>query len=196
MATVAVPPSPQLVSNMNTRRVPLADVKNATNSPLRAPAVGGKRQRSHASEQRDVPYGQPPSKKLIVEVDDSESRKNGLGRRSNGPPTAFQKKLEAARAVPKQSDRTQRAQAGNLDDIRQWQKHYRKMFPTFVFYFESIPEDMRGKVSRQAQTLGAVRCLVSVKSQLLTWTLERSKVLLARSNPRHHHASDTRRARV
>ncbi|KAF2657905.1 hypothetical protein K491DRAFT_714034 [Lophiostoma macrostomum CBS 122681] len=143
---------------MSNRRVPLATLQNATNSPLRAPAVGGKRQRSNASEQRDVPYGQPPSKKLIVEVDDAESRKNGLGRRSNGPPTAFQKKLEAAReikTVPKQAERAQKALNENLETIRQWQRHYRKMFPQFVFYFESIPEDVRGRVSRQAHTLGA-----------------------------------------
>jgi regulatory subunit for Cdc7p protein kinase len=160
MATVAVPPSPQIVSNMSNRRVPLANLQNATNSPLRVPAVGGKRQRSHASEQRDVPYGQPPSKKLIVEVDDAEARKNGLGRRSNGPPTAFQRKLEAAReikTVPKQPERSQKNLNENLETIRQWQRHYRKMFPQFVFYFESIPEDVRGRVSRQAQTLGAVR---------------------------------------
>lgn len=143
---------------MNNRRVPLANLQNATNSPLRATAVGGKRQRSHASEQRDLPYGQPPPKKQIVEVDDAESRRNGLGRRS-GAPTAFQKKLEAVRevkAVPKQAEKSQRGVSENLETIRQWQRHYRKMFPQFVFYYESIPEDTRSRMSRQAQTLGAV----------------------------------------
>lgn len=145
---------------MSNRRVPLANLQNATNSPLRAPAVGGKRQRSHASEQRDLSYGQPPPKKQIVEVDDAESRRYGLGRRSGAPPTVLQKKLEAAReikAVPKQAEKSQRVVSENLETIRQWQRHYRKMFPQFVFYFESIPEDVRSRVSRQAQTLGAVR---------------------------------------
>ncbi|KAF2001943.1 hypothetical protein P154DRAFT_431816 [Amniculicola lignicola CBS 123094] len=157
MAAVSIPPSPHIAS-MNTRRVPLANLQNATNSPLRASHVGGKRQRSHASEQRDIAYGQPPSKKLAIEVDDAESRRNGLGRRSGAPPNAFQKKLEAARevkAVPKRSEQVQQAVTANLDNIRQWQRHYRKMFPEFVFYFESIPEDVRSKVSRQAQLLGA-----------------------------------------
>jgi regulatory subunit for Cdc7p protein kinase len=122
--------------------------------------VGGKRQRSHASEQRDLPYGQPAPKKQIIEVDDAESRRYGLTRRSGAPPTAFQKKLEAARevkAVPKQAEKSQRAAGENLETIRQWQRHYRKMFPQFVFYFESIPEETRHKFARQARTLGAVR---------------------------------------
>lgn len=151
---------------MSNRRVPLASIQNATNSPLRVTAVGGKRQRSHASEQRDIAYGQPPPKKQMVEVDDAEARRYGLGRRSGGaPPTAFQKKLEAVRevkAVPKQADKTlQRAVSENLENIRQWQRHYRKMFPQFVFYFESIPDDVRSKVVRQVLTLGAVRIRIS-----------------------------------
>jgi regulatory subunit for Cdc7p protein kinase len=161
MAAVAIPPSPKIASNMGSRRVPLASLQNATNSPLRVPAanVNGRRQRSHASEQRDMPYGQPPPKKQMIEVDDAESRRNGLGRRSGVPPTALQRKLEAARdvkAAPKQSSKSQQALSENLDNIRQWQKHYRKMFPQFVFFFENIPEDVRSKVSRQAQVLGAV----------------------------------------
>ena len=158
MAAVVMPPSSQVISTMSNRRVPLASLQNATNSPLRAPVVGGKRQRSHASEQRDIQYGQPPSKKQIVEVDDAESRRYGLGRRS-GAPTALQKKLEAARegkVVLKQSERAQRGINENLETIRQWQKHYRKMFPSFTFYFESIPDDIRHRVSKQVQALGAV----------------------------------------
>jgi regulatory subunit for Cdc7p protein kinase len=100
----------------------------------------------------------------MVEVDDAESRRYGLGRRSGAPPTAFQKKLEAAvrdvKGVPKPSEKSQRAVSENLETIRQWQKHYRKMFPSFVFYFESIPDDVKGKVYRQVGTLGAVCILV------------------------------------
>ncbi|KAF2744603.1 hypothetical protein M011DRAFT_479643 [Sporormia fimetaria CBS 119925] len=157
MAAVAIPPSPHVVSSMNTRRVPLANLHNATNSPLRAPAAGLKRQRSNASEQRDLPYGQPPPKKQIVEVDDAESRRNGLSRRSGAPATSLQRKLEAARdakPVSKQID-AQRTLSENLSTIREWQKHYKKMFPRFVFYFESIPDDVRLKVLRQVLQLGS-----------------------------------------
>lgn len=148
---------------MSNRRVPLSNLQQAANSPLRTTQVGSKRQRSHASEQRDLPYGQgPPQKKQVVEVDDAEARRYGLAsRRSGAPVTAFQKKLEAARdgkPAPKHADRpSQRAAASeNMENIRQWQKHYRKMFPTFVFYFESIPDDMKDQVFRQSSLLGAV----------------------------------------
>ena len=149
---------------MNTRRVPLASLQNATNSPLRAPIAGEKRQRSHASEQRDLPYGQTrPAKRQIIEVDDAEARRaGGLVRRSGAPISAFQKKLEAVREVkvaPKTTERSHAAQH-NLETIRQWQKHYRKMFPSFVFYFESVPEDVRVKMWRQAQLLGAVSIIL------------------------------------
>jgi regulatory subunit for Cdc7p protein kinase len=57
-------------------------VSNATHSPLRVSAanVTGERQSSHANEQRDIPYGQPPPKKPIVEVDDAVSRHVVTGR--------------------------------------------------------------------------------------------------------------------
>ena len=162
MAAVSIPPSPQVLSDMTSRRVPLANVPNATNSPFRAVAAAAtKRQRSYASDQRELTYGQPPpAKKQMVEVDDAEARRNGLVRKSGyNPPNAFQRRLEAvrdAKAHARPLEKTQRATSENLETIRQWQKHYRKMFPQFVFYFESITEDVRSRVSRQAQLLGAV----------------------------------------
>jgi len=51
--------------------------------------------------------------------------------------------------------------AQNLETIRQWQKHYRKVFPEYTFYFESIPEDLKGRFSRQIASLGAV-CLIHI----------------------------------
>ncbi|KAJ4295385.1 Cdc7p-Dbf4p kinase complex regulatory subunit [Kalmusia sp. IMI 367209] len=144
---------------MANRRVPLANLHNATNSPMRATAIGGKRQRSHASEQRDLSYGQPPSKKLIVEADDTDARRSGLVRRSGAPPTALTKKLEAARehkTIPR-STRPARAPEvnQNIETIRNWQRHYRKLFPQFVFWFESVPDDIKSRISRQAQILGS-----------------------------------------
>ena len=96
---------------MANRRVPLANLHNATNSPMRAPQVAGKRQRSHASEQRDLAYGQPPSKKLIVEVDDADARRSGLVRRSGAPQstTSLTRKLEAARGEQKAHEHQARA---------------------------------------------------------------------------------------
>lgn len=159
MAAVAVPPSPQFVDAMANRRVPLANLQHAANSPLRAPQASGKRHRSNASEQRDLAYGQPAAKKHIIEVDDADARRSGLIRRSGAPTTALTRKLQEVRgelkAVPKHVERTQRT-TNDLEQIRQWQRHYRKLFPGFVFYFESIPEEVKYRMIRQSQLLGAV----------------------------------------
>lgn len=45
----------------------------------------------------------------------------------------------------------------NIERIRQWQMEYHARFPKMVFYFESISEELRVKLSKQAISLGAVR---------------------------------------
>lgn len=170
MAAVFVPPSPQTTLNMSTRR-PLANVPNATNSP-RAGPVPAKRARSG---QIEIPYGQPPPKKQAINSVEHDARSptrnkstvNGgnesrlFSRRSNNAiPSAFEKKLVAAREKERQSQpkgtKSEKPSADTLDSIRQWQKHYRKVFPQFVFYFDSIPDDIRRKFCRQVVALGAV----------------------------------------
>lgn len=151
---------------MTSRRVPLANLPNATNSPYRdAAAPGTKRARSHAGDQRELAYAQPPAKKLMLEADNDETRRHALPRKtSQNPPTALQRKLEAARdsrttetrPMSRAAEKAQKASQDNLESIRQWQRHYKKIFPQIVFYYESIPEDMRSKISRRVQTLGAV----------------------------------------
>lgn len=155
MAAVAVPPSPRVNVAMSNRRVPLASLQNATNSPLRAPAVAGKRQRSHASEQRDAGYGQPPLKKQLIEVDDAEARRHGLVRRSGAQPTALTRKLEAARENKAPAKQAVQRAANDLETIRQWQRHYRKLFPQFVFYFDSVSVPQKEKLMSRAQILGS-----------------------------------------
>lgn len=165
---------------MASRRAPLANVPNAINSPFRTvPAVGGKRTRTQAGEQRDVVYGQPPSKKHVVETQDEGDENIDPRRRSGVPanpddkldepfakrtqstqPTAFERKLASVRekkpAAPQQRvERSQKQDGSNLESIRQWQKHYRRQFPQFVFYFESVTEDVRAKSMRSIHHLGA-----------------------------------------
>lgn len=48
-----------------------------------------------------------------------------------------------------------------LENVRQWQRHYRKAFPEFVFYFESVPHDVRLKCLKQLDALGAVSIRVA-----------------------------------
>lgn len=173
MAVVSIPPSPGVSHNMSTHRPPLANVPNATNSPHRAMVVPSKRSR-YASNQLEIPYGQPPPKKQAIEGTDHEphsptrtrpSSYNAadsklFSRRTNAQPSAFEKKLVAARDKEKhpqvRTSRHEKPSAETLDNIRQWQRHYRKAFPQFVFYFDSIPVDVRGKFSRQVIALGAV----------------------------------------
>lgn len=165
MASVSLRPSPT-ARTMTSRRVPLANLPNATNSPYRdAAAPGTKRARSHAGDQRELAYAQPPAKKLMLEADHEETRRHALPRKtSQNPPTALQRKLEAARdsrttetrPMSRATEKAQKASQDNLESIRQWQRHYKKIFPQIVFYYESIPEDMRSRISRRVQTLGAV----------------------------------------
>ena len=175
MAAVFVPPSPQTSMNMSTRR-PLANVPNATNSPHRTGLVPAKRVRSN---QMEIPYGQPPPKKQVMDLAEQDVRsptrskstvyhgtesKLFTRRSNNANPSAFEKKLFAAREKERQphlkGTKSEKPSTDTLDTIRQWQRHYRKAFPQFVFYFDSIPEDVRRKFSRQVVALGAVSSFV------------------------------------
>jgi hypothetical protein len=42
------------------------------------------------------------------------------------------------------------------NNIHAWQRHYRKVFPSFIFYFDGLPVDLRVRFSRQAGLFGAV----------------------------------------
>lgn len=151
--------SPAIMS----RRAPLADIPNAVNSPNRAvPQIGTKRGRSHAADQRELAYGQPPpAKRQLLQTEDQEARRNALLQKtSSQPPTALQRKLEAVRETqqrqPKPAEKAAKVAHTNLEDIRQWQRHYRKVFPQITFYFDNVPEDVRERVKRQVKMLGAV----------------------------------------
>jgi regulatory subunit for Cdc7p protein kinase len=157
---------------MSVRRVPLSSNSNAINSPYRAvAAAASKQKRSYATIQREEAYGQPPpAKKQMLDVHQTlrtpprpqanQSSVEGrvFTRRSNASQqSSFERKCVAARDRPQQvvtkADKTTQE---NLDTVKQWQKHYRKIFPTFVFYFESMSEDVRIKYTKQVTSLGAV----------------------------------------
>lgn len=84
-----------------------------------------------------------------------------------GPP-AFANLGQATRhAQPSTRTRTTASTAvggeakhdGGADDggnIRAWQKHYRSVFPSFVFFFENVPQDCIVRAQRHINTLGAV----------------------------------------
>ncbi|GAB7338133.1 hypothetical protein MBLNU457_4488t2 [Dothideomycetes sp. NU457] len=165
---------------MTSRRIPLANNPNAANSPFRAvPSVAGKRTRAQSNDPKELISGQPPSKKQILELDNDENvgprqftRQSQIEKEaesrvftrkpSNAPMTTLEKRLLASREkklgqpmqIDKSPDKSRRPGDG-LENIRQWQRHYKKAFPSFVFYFESVPDDVRRKMSQQVQMLGA-----------------------------------------
>lgn len=175
MAAVSLSPAPQAIEIMSNRRMPLANVPHGANSPYRsvAAAAAAKRLRIDVEAQEDLVYDQePPSKRQAVEHVPSRllrtpPRRNPLQhpeshvfnrKPSNSQPTAFERKLHAARDRQAQQkiERQEKAATESLDVIRQWQKHYRRVFPCFVFYFESVPDEVRLKCSKYVRTLGAV----------------------------------------
>jgi regulatory subunit for Cdc7p protein kinase len=192
MAAVSLSPVPHSLSAMSGRRAPLASNPNAVNSPYRAvaSAAAAKQKRSHAVAHREDSYaGQPPAKKQML---DSQSRTpprqhpsqvSAEGRvftRKSNAPTAFERSCVAAsqkstqQAAAKKIDKP--TDKEGLDSIRQWQRHIRRSFPGFVFYFESVSEDFRLKCTKQVTALGAVSCghETSISLYLQCYSVRRS----------------------
>jgi len=173
MATVSLSPAPHKLGNMNSKRVPLGNVPNAANSPFRAvAAAASKRSRDQVEQQEDLSYDfQPQAKRQALEIDRENPRtpprkqlsQSAEGRvfnrrQANVQPTAFERKLLAAREDKSQQrvEKQEKASTKALDTVRQWQIFYKKTFPSFVFYFESVPEDIRQKCTKWIKQLGAV----------------------------------------
>jgi regulatory subunit for Cdc7p protein kinase len=203
MAAISIPPSPQAFSTMPSRRVPLQNISNGGNSPYNALATAAqnaqKRARSHSSVQREIPYGQPPpAKRQQIEVDKSTLKTPPHQQASHGqelrlgrkPSTnTFEQRIAAIKRnrapIKQQAAATLEIGASKeaVETIKQWQKHYRRVFPQYVFYFESVPEDVRAKCSKQVQALGAVsitQCPKTSHNELYAFFAELTSVQLLR----------------
>ena len=157
---------------MAQRRVPLGDIPNAANSPRR-PSAATKRARLDPEAKEDnVFIGERPAKRQALTakiVAPRTPRRQSIPvtgeavfeDRKLGRPTAFERKLLAAKEraaaenQPKQ-ERHSRSEEDLLEDIRTWQRNTRRAFPSFVFYFEGIPDDVRRRYLKQIKALGAV----------------------------------------
>lgn len=160
MATISISPKPVPIAIMASRRGPLTSNPNIANSPLRgASALGAlsKPKRSYANIQREEPYGQaPPVKKQALE--------SGLQRpvRSPSKIPRTQVSIQRAGARPATKERPSRTllNAAPAPDVGVdkdvWKKHHRAKFPKMVFYFESIPDDIKAKLIKRVTHLGAV----------------------------------------
>lgn len=158
-----------------SRRMPLASLSNATNSPHRPLSnSGSKRPRSLANVSQQE--NEPPQKRLAVEKNARDGHtpatphrqplptmaEGRVFERGNGDSgsTAFQRKLVAARDKNAGLRVTKTVDVpSNEDTIRTWQKHYRKLFPSYSFYFDGVSEEARSRFLRQITALGAVRAL-------------------------------------
>lgn len=205
MATaVYIPPSPHdLFSTMSTsRRAPLASIPHATNSPHRTLTNSNKRTRASTDVLQQE--NEPPQKRQMVEKLRDSTNPATPRRRitaqpaegkvfeagpANAEANAFQKRLVAARekGASVKVVKNDVQQQKESENIRQWQKHYRKIFPTFSFYFESIPEDMRGRFTRQVTALGAVCDVLALLSCVVLSTL--CLLTRAREHARITHSS-------
>ncbi|EFE42967.1 G1/S regulator NimO, putative [Trichophyton verrucosum HKI 0517] len=170
-------PSPHALNAMTTRRAPLANVPNATNSPHRAVSTATAATMKRTRPPWDSAGAPPPLKKQVLDTADNADARFSqrslnqqqpqageskiFTRRTNTQPTAFEKKLAAVRDKPKQQQNALKVSRNikycpeSVESVRQWQRHYRKVFPSYVFYFESIPEEVRKKYVRQIMSLGA-----------------------------------------
>ncbi|KAL8687357.1 MAG: hypothetical protein Q9218_006450 [Villophora microphyllina] len=176
--TVAVSPAQYQLGVMSHRRAPLQSVPNAVNSPYRVPSAAAIKRSRQQLDQEDVLYDQqPPAKRSALSngrlalrtppqkpsLQQTEARVFGK-RLGNAQPTAFERRLLEAkekktleiqeREHEQKVQRTRNALDG-CEGIRQWQKHYRKVFPTFVFYFESVPDEARARNAKLVRAFGA-----------------------------------------
>ncbi len=170
MAAVSLSPAQHKLGSMASRRVPLGDVPNGANSPFR---TATKRSRDQVDAQGEFPWDlQPSAKRQAYELErppprvsprkhglpSAEGRVFNIKRPSGTPPTPFERQLLALKddkprqRVERQEKSTQQAVKG----IKQWQEHYKRAFPSFVFYFENIGEETRIKCAKYARSLGAV----------------------------------------
>ncbi|EXV05685.1 Dfp1/Him1 and DBF zinc finger domain protein [Metarhizium robertsii] len=145
---------------MSSRRVPLTSNPNVANSPLRGPGslhAYAKQKRSYANVQREEAYGQPPPvKKQVLE--------DGTQRAVRSPSKAHRTQVvvqrSSTRLVAKdRATRTTQVSTRTVQDVdtekEVWKKHHRAKFPKMVFYFESIPDDIRAKLTKRVNYLGA-----------------------------------------
>lgn len=167
MAAVSLSPSPVPIAAMSTRRVPLASNPNVVNSPLRGHATlnaHAKQKRSYANVQREEAYGQPPPAK-------KQALDNGSQRAVRSPTKTSRTQVLVQRSAAARSttlkDRATRSAQDATRTVQDkdtekeaWKKHYRVKFPKMVFYFESIPDDIRAKLTKRVTYLGAVSNLL------------------------------------
>jgi regulatory subunit for Cdc7p protein kinase len=185
---------------MSTRRAPLSSNPNAANSPLRgaAAALAAKQRRSHAEVQREEAYGQPPpAKRQMLDLGGGRAARSPVQSKAASARSASQRttlKTNTADKVAAKSNPTRTLSEEELQGLRQWQTQLRARLPSMVFYFESLPDDQRARLTKQVTHLGAVSQLLQdcgppLRTTFDTMFVARGEVLLHQHHSRCHNAS-------
>lgn len=187
-----------------TRRAPLACIPNATNSPHRILTTSGSK-RSRAQANISQQENEPPHKRLAVDKavtgpvtptrHTTEGRVFERGTGTNGS-NAFQKRLHAAARDKSGMRVTKVVEQPVREDsqVRRWQDHYRKLFPSYSFYFDGVTEPARVQFVKHITTLGGVRLIgnpICPQDRHTDTLLERREVLLQECNAYHHNQANT-----
>jgi regulatory subunit for Cdc7p protein kinase len=150
-----------------SRRLPLNNVPHAVNSPLKARSAAsnplGKRQRQDATVGNDAPAMEPPTKKQAITTNAPQTPVNQkiIVREKRG---GFQKKVTKQKVAVGNRDvgvvRQENAhERDNREEVLLWQRHYKKAFPTYVIFFENIPDEQGVQLYKQVKSLGSVSFL-------------------------------------
>lgn len=139
----------QIVEAPPPQPIPKTPVRNRVDSKTMPPRRGANRVRTGGGS--PPPFNPIPGPQQLQRRGGAETNTGdgaaGEGRgRSTYAPTV--------NAVQNAQDPV--ATAEGVERIRAWQAHFRRMFPTFMFYFEGLPEESATKYHRQVQALGAV----------------------------------------
>ncbi|KIW96194.1 uncharacterized protein Z519_03262 [Cladophialophora bantiana CBS 173.52] len=155
-----------------SRRVPLASISNAANSPHR-PLTNSSSKRPRSLANVSQQENEPPHKRLAVDRAGREVFNPVTPQKPSQPPlpegrvferghgesasTAFQRKLVAARDRDRTASLRVTKNVDTKEDsgLRAWQRHYRKLFPAFRFYFDGISEEVKSRFLRHITALGA-----------------------------------------
>ena len=187
MATIVLSPPALLIDSMAARRVPLANIPNAANSPYRGGSAT-KRPRPKTDDLTDLEDGRSPAKKRqLVEAHNDARRVHHVSVDSRDDRTAATKNIVPPRklvlAASKRpqlhvAEKQDKQTLHDIENIKKWKEHYMKAFPTMVFFFDGLPQDVCIRFSRQAAALGAVSIIQCSLSSRLMKCPERREVFL------------------
>lgn len=214
MAAVSISPLPSSQSAMSGRRVPLGNNPNGANSPFRPLGANTtKQKRSYATIQREESYGHaPPAKKQMLSTQQAlrtpprpasqyQPEAKLLARKANATqPSTYERGVRTAvreRSAQQTVSRAAKTSEQNLESVLAWQKHYRQVFPNYVFYFEGVTEEIRHKFAKQVTSLGAVSLHIwkypSCSSNLITAS---RKVLFQLGHTCCHNSNHSTRGQI